>query len=92
MLFLFHCLDKPDHLQTRLDNRDAHLAYVAGFVEQIVVAGPLLDDAEQMIGSLLIMDFPDRAAAEAFSANDPYRQAGLFSQVAITRWRKTLPA
>ena len=35
--------DKPGALQTRMDNRDAHLAYIAetGVVE---MAGPVLDD------------------------------------------------
>ena len=37
------------------------------------------------------MAFPDRKAAEAFSAGDPYRKAGLFQTVTITPWRKTLP-
>ena len=33
----------------------------------------------------------DRAAAEKFAANDPYRKAGLFQSVNITGWRKAYP-
>ena len=42
-------IDKQNALQTRLDNRDAHLAYVAqsGCVE---MAGPFLNDGGQMCG------------------------------------------
>ncbi len=41
--------DNPDSLQIRLDNRDAHLAYIAetGVVE---MAGPFLDLDGQMCG------------------------------------------
>jgi hypothetical protein len=42
-----------------------------------------------MVGSLLIMDFADRAAAEAFAADDPYRKAGVFEGVDILPWRVT---
>ena len=45
----------------------------------------------EVIGSLLLMEFPSRADAERFSAGDPYRKAGLFQSVAITPWRKVLP-
>lgn len=92
MLYLIHCIDKPGHLQTRLDNREAHLAYVSEHAEQIHAAGPLISEEEAMRGSVLIMDFPDRAAADTFCANDPYQLAGLFAQVHISRWKKVLPA
>ena len=45
-----------------------------------------------MIGSLLIIDFPDRAAADSFAAGDPYGRAGLFASVRVSPWRKVIPA
>lgn len=56
------------------------------------MAGPLLDMAGQPIGSLLIIDFAERKDAVAFAAADPYALAGLFASVAVTAWRKVLPA
>jgi hypothetical protein len=92
MQFMIYCLDKPGHTELRAANRAAHLAYLDGFAGQIVVAGPLLsEDGQSMIGSLLLMEFPSRAEAEAFSAGDPYRKAGLFQSVTVTPWRKALP-
>ncbi len=43
MLFAVICRDKPGHLQTRLDARAAHLAYIekTGIV---TMAGPLIED------------------------------------------------
>lgn len=92
MLYHILCHDKPGSLQTRLDNRDAHLAAVKVLGDRLFAAGPLLNGHDEMIGSVLIIDFDDDASAEAFCEQDPYAKAGLFEQVAVTRWRKTLPA
>lgn len=81
--------DKPGALQTRLDNRDAHLAYIAetGVVE---MAGPVLDDAGQMCGSLIVLETCDLEAAQSWAANDPYAKAGLFSDVTLRAWKKVI--
>ena len=81
--------DKPGALQTRLDNRDAHLAYIksTGVVE---MAGPFLDAEGQMCGSLIVMDVADMAAAQAWADNDPYYKAGLFSDVRLQEWKKVI--
>lgn len=83
------CHDKPGHLQTRVDNRAAHLAYIdtTGVVE---MAGPLLDAGGQMCGSLIILSVDDLAAAQAWAAVDPYAKAGLFDSVEIIEWKKVI--
>lgn len=92
MLFAITCLDKPNHLEVRLANRAAHLEYARGNLDKMLVGGPLLaDDGQTMVGSLLIIDLPDRAAAEALMANDPYAKAGLFDSVVIRPYKKVLP-
>ena len=92
MHFMIYCLDKPGHTQVRAENRPAHLEYLKRHSDQLIVAGPVLtDDGEGVIGSLLLMDFPSRDAADAFSAGDPYYQAGLFGSVTVRPFRKTLP-
>jgi uncharacterized protein YciI len=93
MHFAIYCLDKTGHQQIRANVRPAHLEFLKQYLGQIVTAGPLLDDeGAGMIGSLFIVDFPDRAAADAFAAGDPYGKAGLFASVRITPWRKVIPA
>ena len=91
MLYHILCRDKPGHLQTRLDNREAHLAVVNSLGDKLFAAGPLLNGQDEMVGSVLIIDFDSDESAESFCANDPYAQAGLFEEVTINRWRKTLP-
>lgn len=89
MLIALIARDKPGALQTRLDNRVAHLAYIddTGVVAQ---AGPLLDDAEQMIGSLVVLDVDSKAAAQNWADNDPYAKAGLFQSAELIAWKKVI--
>lgn len=81
--------DKPGALEIRKANRADHLAYIeaTGIVAQ---AGPLLDDAGEMCGSLVILDVADMAAAEGWAAGDPYAKAGLFSGVELIEWKKVI--
>ena len=89
-LFALICLDKPGHADLRAGTRADHLAYVAE-TGVVVQAGPLLDDAgEGMIGSLIILDVVDRAAATAWAAADPYARAGLFDTVVLHPWKKVI--
>ena len=89
MLVALIAKDKPGALQTRKDNREAHLAYIeeTGAVSQ---AGPLLDTDEQMIGSLVILEVADVAAAQAWADGDPYAKAGLFESVELIPWKKVI--
>ena len=89
MLVALIARDKPGHLQTRKDNRAAHLAYIeaTGVVHQ---AGPLLDAAGDMCGSLVILEVTDIAAAEDWAENDPYAKAGLFDTVTLTEWKRVI--
>jgi len=89
MLIALICTDKTGALETRKENRDAHLAYIAD-TGVVTMAGPLLDTAGEMAGSLLILDVEDAAAAESWAANDPYAKAGLFSDVRIQPWKKVI--
>ncbi len=91
MLFVIHCRDKKDHLPIRQENRPDHVEYLKSLGERLFAAGPLLDEDEQMCGSVVVIDVADRSAAEDFAANDPYAKAGLFEQVTIDRWNKVLP-
>lgn len=92
MLFVIDCQDKPDHLAVRLKNREAHLSYLKDFEQQLIMAGPFMDDQNNMVGSMLIMEFPTLQDAQAFCDADPYGQAHLFERVLIRPWRKVLPS
>jgi uncharacterized protein YciI len=91
MQFMAYCLDKPGALEIRMANRPMHVEYLTSYNDKLLFAGPLLDDKEAMIGSLLVLDVADRAAMDAFLKNDPYAKAGLFQSVTVHGTRKSFP-
>jgi uncharacterized protein YciI len=93
MLFVLTCIDKPNATALRLEVRPRHLKYFEERLSMVKIAGPFLaDDGQTMVGSLIILEAPDIAAARGFSANDPYTLAGLFAHVDIRPWRWTVGA
>ena len=84
MHYALYCKDKPNSLELRKATREAHIEYVHGS-GKMIYGKPMLSDDGDMIGSLVIINVENRAAAEAFAANDPYAKAGLFESVVITR-------
>jgi len=88
-LFAVVCIDKPDSLALRQATREAHFAYIGAQPGMLRLGGPFLDAEGEMAGSLMIIEAADRATAERFSLNDPYRKAGLFERVEIRPWRHT---
>lgn len=89
-LYVISWLDKPDSLQVRMAAREAHLAYVKAQGDRVKLGGPYLDDAGQMIGSLILIEAGSLEEAQAFHAQDPYRLAGLFETSSVTPWRATV--
>lgn len=92
MLFVVYAKDKPDALALRLETREAHLEFLDASGDTLKVAGPLLDTEGKPLGSMLIIDCADQAAAEQWAALDPYARAGLFAQTEIYPWKWTLGA
>ena len=95
MYFAIFATDRADHVALRLETRETHRAYLRDRAAhpQVTVmhGGPTLAaDGDTMNGTLLIVEAPSLAAAEAFAAEDPYRQADLFSDVQIRPWAWTL--
>jgi hypothetical protein len=83
LTFALMCFDKPGALALRMATRPAHLDYFRQFAPQVRYGGPMVDDADEMCGSLIVIEAADRAAVEAITAGDPYALAGLFERVEI---------
>jgi len=87
MLFAIHMLDRPGGAALRAATGEAHRGYVRRNAHRMLLGGPLLaEDGTTMIGSLIVLECPDRAEAEAFVEAEPYRRAGLFESVLIRRF------
>lgn len=91
MLFAITCLDKPNSLEIRQANRDAHLAHIRASNGAVVQAGPFLDNKTgNMYGSLIIFEADDIRHAHAWAENDPYQKADLFQSVEIRKWHRVV--
>ncbi|MCK9508790.1 MAG: YciI family protein [Pigmentiphaga sp.] len=92
MLYIIYQLDVDDRSVSgdiRKRVKPDHLKYLDQHEDILVLGGAMLaDDGVERVGSTLIINVPNREAAEAFSRNEPFRSAGLFKSVTITRMRR----
>jgi uncharacterized protein YciI len=88
MLYIMYNEDRPDGQAIRAAPREAHLAYLERHKNIVVLAGGTLGEDGSRTGSVFIINVPGREAAEKFSAEEPFRKAGLFRTVKITRMRR----
>lgn len=92
MLFAFMLHDAPGVATLRAEVRPAHKAYLAAVADQIAFAGPLLvEDGETPVGSLLVIDFADRAAAMAWLGAEPFTRAGVYGRSEVMAFRNLWP-
>ncbi len=84
MLFAYWMMDRPEMAAARQATRAEHRAYLAAVESRVHFAGPLTaKDGATVIGSLLVVDHPDRAAAEAWIADEPFTKAGVYQSTEI---------
>ena len=70
--------------------RPAHLAGLAKLSEfggTMIVGGAMLDDGGTPRGSTMVVEFPDRAAVDAWIAADPYTAGGVWRDVEVSGFR-----
>lgn len=63
--------------QEREARRAEHIAYRKGLGADLALAGPLLDDAGQPVGSVIILTAPSPDEARRVASGDPFVIAGL---------------
>lgn len=79
-----HCLDHPGAQTLRLENYEAHKAYLSAGKVKTVISGPLLaEDGATMIGSLFVFEAGSIAEVEDFNRNDPFNNAGIWAEISI---------
>ncbi len=67
--------------------RPAHVAVIGQLKDagHFTLGGHTLDDAERIIGSAVIFEFPSRAELDAYLAREPYAVQGVWQHVTVTR-------
>lgn len=76
------CRDAAGMSETRIDERDAHLAHLKAHAADLLLAAPLVAPGRdrEIAGSLFILAGDDIAAARSIVEKDPYHSAGVWSQ------------
>jgi uncharacterized protein YciI len=91
--------DTPKSLEKRLAERPAHLARLQQLQNEarLLLAGPFpaIDSDDPgtagYSGSLIIAAFANLEAARTWAEADPFVTAGVYSNVVVKPFRKTLP-
>ena len=75
----------PEFFRAHLN---AHEAYFASYGDSFIFRGPIRSaDGAENIGTALLLELPDRAAADAFWTNEPFaRNGGYQRDSIIVRW------
>jgi uncharacterized protein YciI len=96
MEFLVVARDGSDEgaIERRQRTRPIHLASIDRLVEggNILVGGAILNEAGDMVGSMLLVDFPDRSDVDAWLAADPYVTDGVWREIEVTPFRTAVGA
>ncbi len=99
MLYAILSEDHPNSLEKRKLARPRHLARLEDLTNQgrLVLAGPhpAIDSPDPgpagFSGSLVVAEFEDLEAAQAWADTDPYVEAGIYARVTIKPFKQVLP-
>ncbi len=83
MQFMIKALDDPNMLGKRMEVRSRHLEGMKALGKRIITAGGLLDEKGGMKGSLLVVEFENRAALDEYLAQEPYVMEGVWQDIEV---------
>ena len=100
MWFAIVADDVPHSLAARVASRPPHLARLQKLNDEgrLLLAGPFPAIASEdpgpagFTGSLIVAEFPSQEEAERWAKADPYMAAGVYADVTVRPFRKTLPS
>jgi len=99
VLYAIIATDHPESLEARRAARPAHLGRLEALQAQgrLVLAGPhpAVDAADPgaagFTGSLVVAEFDDLSAAQAWADADPYVVSGVYREVCVKPFKQVLP-
>ena len=81
--YLITAYDYPNSLAHQLSVRPAHLANMEKVDGCIIMAGGILNDQGQAIGSALVMKFESQEKLQAYLDSEPYLKEGVWEKVKV---------
>jgi uncharacterized protein YciI len=99
MIYTIQCEDVENSLELRQQVRPQHLARIEQLMNEgrLLLAGPhpAIDSDDPgpagFTGSLIVAEFDSLEDAQAWAYADPFLEAGVYKQVTVRPFRKTLP-
>jgi uncharacterized protein len=96
MQFLVIARDGTDEdaVERRLRVRPSHLESIAPLVEagNVLVGGAMLSGRGDMMGSMMLLEFPDRTALDDWLERDPYVTGGVWQEIEVKPFRTAVGA
>ncbi|MBI1216250.1 MAG: hypothetical protein GC185_10595 [Alphaproteobacteria bacterium] len=93
MQFVIIAKDHADAAPRRKEARQAHLDGIAALKAEgkMLYAAALLNDAGEMNGSMIVCDFADNAALEAWLQKEPYVTTRVWGDIDIKPCKPAAP-
>jgi len=87
MQFMVTAYDGKDDgaLDRRMSVREAHIKGANQLKEagHLIAGGAILDEAEQMIGSTMFVEFDSKAELDQWIASDPYVTGNVWQDISV---------
>ena len=85
MQFIIIGRDATDEgaLDRRLATRNAHLSYIEDNAANMIMGAATMTEAEQMNGSVMFVEFTDRAELDDWLASEPYVKQKVWDDVQV---------
>ena len=83
MQFVITAYDGKDMLEKRMEVRPRHLENMSKINGKVLCAGGLLDEEGKMKGSVLILEFADKALLDDYLASEPYITEKVWQDVKV---------
>ncbi len=96
-LFAVYATDFPNSLEKRKAHRSSHFARLQALdaAGQVVLAGPCPVEHDNLSagfsGSLLVLNFSDRASLDVWLAEEPFVLEGVYESVVVKPFIQVLP-
>jgi uncharacterized protein len=86
-LYLLLCRDGMDAPSKRQTHMQGHLEFIERHIQRIVIAGPALNAAGAIEGSVLIVRADSESDARNLLALDPYYRNGVWTDINVRPFR-----
>ena len=83
MQFVITAYDGEGRLDKRMEVRNRHLEGMERLKKHLVCAGGLLDDAGNLKGSVLVMEFQNREEVDKYLASEIYVREHVWEKITV---------